>query len=228
MVVLSDPAMDDLDARSEETGGEAPAGIDADLARVAAVLLEDRVVRRVIKQHRQLPGIGLQVPHARCYALPRADLARLVERDELGIDPAALPDDVVIFGGSRAQLAAGDPVELSRAWRAIFHARVHQALDALARTGAITAASIRERIHRIGQTEFDEIRAVLRQDDLLLPPAGDTAAYVEFAALYLELRAFAPRTLGRTFPTLDAARVDAAIALDLDAAALLAASRPAT
>jgi hypothetical protein len=201
--------------------------LTADLARVAAVLLEDRVVRRVIKQHRQLPGIGLQVPHARCYALPRADLERLVERDELGIDPAALPDHVVIFGGSRTQLAAGDPAELSRAWRAIFHARIHQALDALARTGAITAASIRERIHRIGQTEFDEIRAVLRQDDLLLPPASDTAAYVEFAALYLELRAFAPRTLGRTFPTLDAARVDAAIALDLDAAALLAASRPA-
>jgi hypothetical protein len=194
---------------------------------VAAVLLEDRVVRRVIKQHRRLPGIGLQVPHARCYALPRADLVRLVDRDELGVDPAALPDDVVIFGGARAPLAAGEPVELSRAWRAIFHARVHQALDALARTGAITAGSIRERIHRIGQTEFDEIRAVLRQDDRLLPPAGDTAAYVEFAALYLELRAFAPRTLGRTFPTLDAARVDAAIALDLDAAALLAASRPA-
>jgi hypothetical protein len=239
MVVLTDPTMDDLDERSEETGGgdpagsaggaegRAPRGIDADLARVAAVLLEDRVVRRVIKQHRELPGIGLQVPHARCYALPRADLERLVDRDELAADPGALPDDVVIFGGSRPALAAGDPAELSRAWRAIFHARVHQALDALARTGAITAASIRERIHRIGQTEFDEIRAVLRQDDLLLPPAGDTTTYVEFAALYLELRAFAPRTLGRTFPTLDAARVDAAIALDVDPAALLAASRPA-
>ncbi|HEX3761787.1 MAG TPA: hypothetical protein VHW23_23975, partial [Kofleriaceae bacterium] len=256
MVVLSDPAMHDLDERSEETGGGdpdgidtrsdepaggdpggidarsdevagAPAGIDADLARVAAVLLEDRVVRRVIKQHRQLPGIGLQVPHARCFALSRADLERLVERDELGVDLHALPDDLVIFGGSRALLAAGDPSELARAWRVIFHARVHQALDARARTGAITAASVRARIHRIGQTEFDEIRAVLRQEDLLLPPAGDTATYIEFAALYLELRAFAPRTLGRTFPTLDAARVDAAIALDVDAAALLAASRPA-
>jgi hypothetical protein len=201
--------------------------LDAELARAAAVLLEDRVVRRVIKQHRRLPGIGLQVPHARCYALPRAELERLVERDELAADLAALPADVVIFGGSRPALSAGDPAELGSAWRAIFHARIHQALEAKAAGGALTAASIRARIHQIGQTEFDEIRAVLRQEDLLLPPAGDTAAYIEFAALYLELRAFAPRTLGRTFPTVDRARVDAAIARDVDGAALLAASRPA-
>ncbi|HEY6174103.1 MAG TPA: hypothetical protein VIX73_06655, partial [Kofleriaceae bacterium] len=133
----------------------------------------------------------------------------------------------MILGGSRSALAAGDPAELSRAWRAIFHGRVHLALDALTAAGAITRASIRERIHRIGQTEFDEIRAVLRQEDLLLPPADDTAAYLEFVALYLELRAFAPRTLERTFPTLDLVRTDAVIALDVDAAALLAAARPA-
>ena len=52
--------------------------LDADLARAAAVLLEDRVVRRAIKQHLQLPGLGLQVPHARCYTLARGELERLV------------------------------------------------------------------------------------------------------------------------------------------------------
>jgi hypothetical protein len=202
-------------------------GLDAELARVAAVLLEDRVLRRVIKKHRRLPGIGLQVPHARCYTLPRADLEALVDRDELPTDPAALPDPVAIFGGSRAALAAGDPGELSRAWRVIFHARVHQAFDALLAGGAITPASIRERIHRIGQTEFDEIRSVLRQEELLLPPADDTSMYAEFVALYLELQHFAPRALDRTFPTLEIARVEAAIALDVDGAALLAAARPA-
>ena len=201
--------------------------LDAELAHAGAAVLEDRVVRRVIKQHRRLPGIGLQVPHAQCYTLPRAALERLVDRDELTTDPAALPDDVVIFGGPRAALAAGDPAALSRAWRAIFHGRIHQALAALVDRGAITRASIRERVHRIGQTEFDEIRTVLRQEDLLLPPVDDLAAYIEFVALYLELREFAPRTLDRTFPTLDLPRVDATIALDLDGAAVLAAARPA-
>jgi len=181
------------------------------------------VLRRVIKKHRRLPGIGLQVPHARCYALPRADLEALVEPDELAADPAALPAHVAIIGGSRAALAAHDPDEQRRAWRAIFHAHVHLAFDAL----ALTTASIRERVHRVGETEFDEIRSVLRQEDLLLPPADEVATYVEFAALYLELRHFAPRAIARTFPTLDLAHVDAAIARDVDAAALLAAARPA-
>ena len=45
-----------------------------------------------------------------------------------------------------------------------------------------------QRIHRIGETEFDEIRLVLRQDELLLPPHDDRETYVEFAALWLELR----------------------------------------
>lgn len=202
-------------------------GLDAELARVAAVLLEDRVVRRVIKKHRRLPGIGLQVPHARCYTLPRADLVELVERAELPVDPAALPVHVAIIGGSRAALAAGDPGELSRAWRAIFHAHVHHAFGELVARRAITPALVRERINRIGQTEFDEIRSVLRQEDLLLPPIDDTSTYAEFVALYLELQQFAPRALDRTFPTLDLAHVDATIALDLDGAALLAAARPA-
>jgi hypothetical protein len=202
-------------------------GVDAQLARVAAVVLEDRVLRRVIKRHRRLTGIGLHVPHARCYALPRAELEKLVERDELSIDLAELPPRVAILGASRAALAAGDPDELSRAWRKIFHAHVHLALDDLRAREAITAAAIRERIHRIGQTEFDEIRSVLHQEDLLLPPVDDVSTYGEFVALYLELRHFAPRALDRTFPALDLARVDAAIARDLDGAALLAATRPA-
>ncbi|HZJ68307.1 MAG TPA: hypothetical protein VFD36_32620 [Kofleriaceae bacterium] len=202
--------------------------LDAELARVAAVLLEDRVLRRVIKKHRRLPGIGLQVPHAQCYTLPRADLEKLVDRDELGADPTALPAQVAIIGGSRSLLAGGDRDELVRAWRAIFHAHVHRAFDELLARGRITPASVRERIHRIGQTEFDEIRSVLRQEDLLLPPADDTSAYVEFVALYLELRHFAPRTLDRTFPTVETGPVDAAIALDVDAVALLAAARPAS
>src|SRR3954452_2522594 len=104
--------------------------VDADLARVAAVLLEDRVLRRVIKKHRRLPGIGLQVPHARCYTLPRADLEALLEPGELAADPAALPAQLAIIGGSRAALAARDPDEQRLAWRAIFHAHVHLAFDA--------------------------------------------------------------------------------------------------
>jgi len=201
--------------------------IDEELAGVGAILVDDRTLRRIIKRHRGIPGLGLQVPHAQGYALPRAELAPLVEGDGLGAVVAGLPEHVVVVTGVRAALLAGDPAALSQVWRAIFHGRVHLAFDAQLRRGSLGAAAIRDRIHRIGQTEFDEVRYVLRQEDLLLPPADDIATYVEFVAHYLELRHFAPAPLEHTFPSLRGApRVDATIALDLDAPALLAASRP--
>ncbi len=203
------------------------APLDTQLASLSAVLLDDRILRRVIKRHRRLHGIGLQVPHATSYTLPRAELVRLTDKDELPVDPATLPHQVVLFTGSRGDLADGKQEAWTDAWRAIFHARVHAAFDARLASGALTTAAIRERINRVGQTEFDEIRFVLRQEDLLLPPADDATTYVEFAALYLELAAFDPVTLARTFPDLaDPKAVEATIALDVDAAALLAAARP--
>ncbi len=202
--------------------------VDDELAAVAAILVTDRTLRGIIKRHRRLPGLGLQVPHAHCHALPSAELAQLVAAGELGVDLAGLPAQVVVISGDRDQLAAGAPDALTRAWRTIFHARIHLVFDDLLARRVLTAAMIRERVHRIGRTEFHEVRFVLRQEELLLPPFDDTSAYVEFIALYLELRHFAPRVLEQTFPTLHgAARVDAIIALDVDVPTVLAAARPA-
>src|SRR5215468_4740149 len=120
--------------------------VDVDLATVGAVLVEDRVLRRVIKRHRRLPGLGLQVAHADGYALPRADLEKLVEADELGIESAKLPDTVVVFAGSRDDLAKHDPDALCRAWRIAFHGKVHQAFDELLAAKTLTDAAIRERV----------------------------------------------------------------------------------
>jgi hypothetical protein len=68
---------------------------------------------------------------------------------------------------------------------------------------------------------------VLRQDYFLLPPGDPAAVYEEFAALYLELRCFAPDRLADYFPAVarfDA--VDRVLAEDVDAADLFAATRP--
>lgn len=201
--------------------------LDEDLASVGAILVEDRVLRRVIKAHRHLPGLGLQVPHARSYALPGKALAGLVEHGEVWLERDKLPDEVVLLRGARGPLEAGDARAVSAIWRGVFHARIHAAFDEQLGKGALTAAAIRERINRVGQTEFDEIRGVLRQEDLLLAKDDEPQTYIEFVALYLELKHFAPHWLERTFPTLhDSEDVDATIALDVDALAILAASRP--
>lgn len=195
--------------------------VDEELARLGAILVEDGVLRRIIKGHHKLRGVGLRVPHDHCFVIAKALLPAALVRPEL-------PERVILITGDRSKLLAADPKELTSAWRAVFHARVHLVVDELVGRGALTAAGIRERIDAIGQTEFDEIRSVLRQEDLLVPPVDETKIYLEFVALYLELARFAPRALAHTFPALaDLAAVNATIGRDVDADALLRASRPA-
>ena len=68
---------------------------------------------------------------------------------------------------------------------------------------------------------------MLYQENFLLPPASDWSCYVEFAAVYLELRRFAPSFLPRCFPSLDdPLAVEAVLAQDVDADALFQATRP--
>src|SRR5262245_29027771 len=134
-----------------------------------ALLVEPRILRRVIRRHRQLSGFGVAVLHGHSYTLPRADLLALADPDELGVKAADLAEQPIL-------LPSDTPPE--RVWPRVFHAHVHQAVAAR----GLTRAMLRERIHRLGQTEFDEIRFVLRQDDLLLPPRDDDETYAEFAA----------------------------------------------
>lgn len=62
---------------------------------------------------------------------------------------------------------------------------------------------------------------------MLLPPRDDMTVYVEFAAVYLELRYFAESMLSCYFPALGSTEeVDALLARDLDAAGLYRATRP--
>ena len=49
------------------------------------LLVEGRVLRRVIKAHRNIKGLGLSVPHVHCYALPRDELLRVASPED--IDP---------------------------------------------------------------------------------------------------------------------------------------------
>ncbi|MBI4701700.1 MAG: hypothetical protein HY744_11175 [Deltaproteobacteria bacterium] len=205
------------------------AALERSLRPLGTVVVDPRLLRRLIRAHRKLGGLGVQVPHERCYAVARVELLALGDAAELGCEPGELAEAVLLVARpSPRELRGRSETEVkARLWRASFHARVHVEMERLARAGRLDDARIRQRIDRLGQTEFDEIRAILRRDDLLLPPATDREAYVEFAALYLELRHFAPALLLTTFPGLgDCEPVDALVAADLDAAVLLAATRP--
>lgn len=195
----------------------------------SALFAPPRILRRVIKQDRQIGGIGLKVPHRKTYLIDAARLLEIVDRDELDL-PADTPLSGTVILLARpdadylASLTAGEA--LTKYWRLLFHARVHEALDQKAAQGGLDAVAIRARIARIGPAAFEEIRTVLRQEDLLLPTVDDRAVYLEFAAVYLELRFFAASLVPRYFPALpDVRQVNDLLAEDLDAEGLWVATR---
>jgi hypothetical protein len=191
----------------------------------AALLVPPRILRRVIKRDRGLTSPGLQVPHRKSYVAARDRLRRIASDEELGSEPGReLPPIVILLPRpDRQRLAARDRAKtLLRYWRLLFHARVHLALQRAKSAGDL----LRSRIQRIGLTEFNEAIAVLRQERFLLPPADTATAYEEFAAVYLELRFFAPHTLPLYFPAcLQRESIDAMLAEDVDAAGLFTATR---
>jgi len=195
----------------------------------AALLVLPRILRRVIKEDRQLTGWGLRVPHRKSYLISRDRLLEIVEPEELGLDvEAALPEKVILLAEPDADKLAAMTARdaLIRCWRLLFHARIHEALEQAAAEGRFSAATVRQRIYQLGPVEFDEVRAVLQQESFLLPPRDDVQVYIEFAAVFLELHYFAPSLLPRYFPAFDDhAAVQRILAGDVDAAALFRVTR---
>lgn len=194
------------------------------------LMVNARVLRRVIRRDRDLPGIGVRVPHRKSYVIAGSDLLAIAERDELGLKPDEPPPAVAILlvRPDREELAELSRTEaLVESWRLLFHARIHVTLEEQGRQGRLKPADLRARIDRIGQVEFDEARSVLRQDNHLLPPRDDLTTYIEFASVYLELRYFADHRVARTFPAIcDPARIDRILAVDVNAESLFEATRP--
>jgi hypothetical protein len=197
----------------------------------AALLVPPRILRRVIKHHCGLGGLGLRVPHRKSYILPRDDLLRIASAGELGLPPdQTLPVTVLLFSAPAPGQLAATPAGkvLLRCWRMLFHSHVHLALDRLRAAGRLDDASMQERIHRIGRVEFEEAREVLRQENYLLAsatggpgtalwPADLSGAYEEFAAVYLELCYFDPHRRRQFFPAaIGFQMIEAVLAEDVD------------
>jgi hypothetical protein len=195
----------------------------------SAVLVAPRVMERIIQRTAKLSNLFIEAPHSHCWVVDRALLYRHVDQDELDLEPdRLLPATVILLSRpSPNTLNLHERKDLLlEYWRRLFHASVHRAFGRLLAEGQLTAAGVAERIAQIGAGAFDEIRLVLGQENLLLPGADETTVYVEFAALYLELRYFASNLVPIYFPSLgDPERIDHLLARDIDAAGLFHSTR---
>jgi hypothetical protein len=203
-----------------------------DLIRAAdpsAFLVLPRILRRVIKHDRRLAGLGLKVPHRKSYVIGRESLLEVVDKAELGLaEFDSLPERIILLAQPKAHVIADSPVDeiLTRCWRLLFHARVHVALGNRIAEGKLSPETVRQRIFQIGTSEFDEIRTVLDQEGMLLPPIDDSSTYVEFVAAYLELRHFSGSFLTRYFPGLrNLEAIDELIRQDIDGESLFRTTR---
>jgi hypothetical protein len=196
----------------------------------AVCLAPSRILRRVIKKDRQIVGLGLRVPHAKSYVIRRDTLLKYATREELNL-PAdrELPEIVILLVAPEASKLADSNNDdiLTRYWRLLFHARVHLALDERIAEGRLSVAGVRHRIQQLGQAEFDAARVVLDEEDYLLAPRDDRSSWIEFAAVYLELDAFAPGLRERYFPGLkEGGVIDTLLAEDLNSSDLVKKTRP--
>lgn len=209
----------------------APLDLKQALAEAAAdaLLVPPRILRRVIKEDRHLRGLGLGMPHRKTYTISAEALGRLVSPHELGLPPnAQLSGTVLLLARSARddEHTLPSEEELRKYWRLLFHARIHAELEERVAAGQLTAARARQHIARLGPVAFAEIRGVLKREQMLLPPADELGVFIEFAAVYLELRYFARELLPLYFPTLDdLAQVDALLAEELDAEHLYTTTR---
>ncbi|MGQ9573982.1 MAG: hypothetical protein ACUVUC_01565 [Thermoguttaceae bacterium] len=195
----------------------------------AVVLVAPRILRRVIKQECQLRALTLRVPHRKSYVISRDRLLEICQKAELDLaEGRQLPPQVILISRPHSdRLAAMTPGEmLLRWWRLVFHARVHWVLQERIAQGKLTAADVRQRIHQIGAGQFGQIRAVLHQEDLLLA-RDEVSVYVELAAVYLELRYFAPGLLPYWFPSIEQPeQIEGLLGQDVDAEELFRSTRP--
>ena len=198
--------------------------------QVGIFFVMPRVVRRVLQNELDIASPLQHPPHRKTCVVQRDRLLWLVARDELGVDAnATLPESIILIAQPEEhQLETMSREQLQRHyWRLMFHARIDFEMVTQTSRGGMSASELRRRIDDLGQTAFDEIRSVLRAEQMLLRPDDDRHVYAEFVAVYQELLAFAPKLVPLYFPSLpDSKTVLDVIGPECNAPVLLQETRP--
>ena len=169
----------------------------------AAVLVPPAALSQLVQNVTGVSWAVWSIPHSHCLTIDRATLLQYVQPEEIARPVEdTLPETVLVLERPSAdQLSASrNEALLLRYWRLLFHASVHREIER--QLACIGSAELRERIEQLGPVAFEEARNVLVEDGQLVSRADDRAAYIEFAAFFLELNYFSHNLIGVYFPSL--------------------------
>jgi hypothetical protein len=190
-------------------------------AEPAALLVEARILRRVVRLDRRLPGFGLAALNRKSYCLERDRLLSFVDRDEVELpDGFELPRLVILLARSDEEsfLDVETPQAMLRRYeRLLFRESVRVELLRRAMDAPSRGDWAAYRARRLGAMEFAEAQAVLLRDEHLFPAPTELETYVEFVCQYLDFWYYSPDSLAAYFPAVrDWNAVARCVADDID------------
>lgn len=192
-------------ADADRESALAMTGLEQAIASAApeALLVDSRILRRVIRLDRRLKGLGIRVPHDQSYTIDRDRLLAFVDYRELPAGSELAPMVILLGRPSEQELEQWVTSKLLvHYWRLIFHSRLHAAVTSRYRSLEERLILVEKRRSQLGQLVFEEFRSVLLKDGWLFQEHTAWEVYVEFLAVALELKYFAPECLPCFFPAI--------------------------
>ncbi|MEK7485029.1 MAG: hypothetical protein AABZ60_11940 [Planctomycetota bacterium] len=171
------------------------------------ILVDARVMKRVIRLHKDLHNISFHVPHADEYLLSKNDLLKIAAQIDPNLHAAweKIPTEMAVL--------LSEPVsdELNsfsisyfglKFWASLAHAEMHKRCIQLVQTNQLSEAKLKESINKIGAVEFEEIREVLASESLVFDAKDNSEVFQEFLAYWIELSYFSPDLVKKFFPSI--------------------------
>ena len=165
------------------------------------------MIRRIIRIHKQLNVFYLSVPHNKIYTLPTVDFIKLLEnydsifKEKILHQSIETPYVTLVALPAKRQLKKQNIHSFARyVWELLFHAQIDIHCQESTYFNNLTNAQL----HSLFPTMvFEEIRAVLYQENKIFKIDDNREVLQEFLAFYFQMRYFHKELLSSIFPSLE-------------------------
>lgn len=176
---------------------------ELDALRAALVAVEPtgrfvprRALRRVIRRTRDQTTFRPPAVHDRAWRVDRDRVFAHLLPSELGLTPNE-PADLLLLPRPEEPIARQTWVDL---WRVLFHVGVDREIDRALASGRLSADALRDLRAGLGPVQWQALRVVLEEENLIDEYDGTERVFREFAALALEVVHFRPADWDAFFP----------------------------